>query len=288
MQDFAGKVAVITGAASGIGYAMAERFGRDGMKVVLADVEAPALDRAVETLRHAGHDVIGVQTDVSRPESVEALAQQAMDAYGKVHVLANNAGVSGGKGSYRAILWEASLKDWQWITAVNYWGVVHGIRSFVPRMLEHGEEGHIINTSSQAGLAPGMGVYGATKHAVVSMSESLYRDFKKVNARLGVTCLCPTVVATALPAASRNRPMEYRDDPQLPVMTPEQQERVRALMATAIQPSVVADMVVDAMRQNLLYLITGESSYEHMIRDRGEAISGRRNPSDEWLFEGLD
>lgn len=288
MQDFAGKVAVITGAASGIGYAMAERFARDGMHVVLADVEAPALETAVQTLRRAGHQVLGVQTDVSRPESVDALARQTLDAFGKVHVLANNAGVSGGKGGYRSILWEASLKDWQWITNVNYWGVVHGIRTFVPLMLEHGEEGHVINTSSQAGLAPGMGVYGATKHAVVSMSESLYRDFKRVNARLGVTCLCPTVVATALPAASRNRPMAFRDDPQLPVMTPEQQERVRALMSTAIQPAVVADMVVDAMRDNLLYLITGVSSYENMIRDRGQAISERRNPSDEWLFEGLD
>ncbi len=169
MQDLTGKVAVITGAASGIGYAMAERFARDGMRVVLADVEQPALDTAVAGLRSAGHEVMGVVTDVSSAEAVEQLAQRTLDAYGKVHVLCNNAGVSGGKGSYRAIIWEASLKDWQWITGVNYWGVVHGIRIFVPLMLQHGEEGHVVNTSSQAGLAPGMGVYGATKHAVVSM-----------------------------------------------------------------------------------------------------------------------
>jgi NAD(P)-dependent dehydrogenase (short-subunit alcohol dehydrogenase family) len=287
MQDFRGKVAVITGAASGIGYAMAERFADEGMKVVLADVEPGALERAVAGLRERGHDVLGVQTDVASAEAVEHLARQAFDRYGKVHVLCNNAGVSGGKGGHRAIIWEASLNDWQWITGVNYWGVAHGIRVFVPRMLEHGEEGHVVNTSSQAGLAPGMGVYGATKHAVVSMSESLYRDFRRVHARLGVTCLCPTVVATALPAASRNRPAELQDSPEQGVLTPQQQERVRALMATAMPPSAVADMVVDAMRNNLLYLITGVSDYENMIRDRCEAIVARRNPSDEWLFEGL-
>src|SRR5438270_1170904 len=149
MQDFRGKVAVITGAASGIGYAMAERFSEEGMKVVLADVEPGALDRAVASLRERGHDVLGVQTDVSSAEAVENLARKAHEQYGKVHVLCNNAGVSGGKGGHRAILWEASLNDWQWITGVNYWGVAHGIRTFVPRMLEHGEEGHVVNTSSQ-------------------------------------------------------------------------------------------------------------------------------------------
>jgi NAD(P)-dependent dehydrogenase (short-subunit alcohol dehydrogenase family) len=286
MQEFAGKVAVVTGAASGIGYAMAERFAQEGMKVVLADVEECALDTAVRRLREQQHDVLGVATDVSSAESVEELARRTLDAYGKVHVLCNNAGVSGGKGGHRAIIWEASLKDWQWITGVNYFGVAHGIRVFVPIMLRQDEEGHVVNTASQAGLAPAMGVYGATKHAVVSMSESLYRDFRRCNARLGVTCLCPTVVATNLPFASRNRPPEMRNENEQD-MSPEERERVRAFLATALQPSVVADMVIQAIKVNQLYLITGETSYENMIRDRMEAILNRRNLNEALLFEGF-
>jgi NAD(P)-dependent dehydrogenase (short-subunit alcohol dehydrogenase family) len=286
MEEFAGKVAVVTGAASGIGYAMAERFAREGMKVVLADVEKPALDAAVEKLRRHQHDVLGVVTDVSRAESVEELARKTLDAYGKVHVLCNNAGVSGGNGGHRAIIWEASLQDWQWITGVNYFGVAHGIRVFVPIMLKQAEEGHVVNTSSQAGLAPAMGVYGATKHAVVSMSESLFRDFRRCNAKLGVTCLCPTVVATNLPYASRNRPPEMRNlDEQ--EMTPETKERVRTLLAAALYPSVVADMVIHAIKVNQLYLITGETAYHDMIRDRMEAILNRRNLNEALLFEGF-
>ncbi|HWC29027.1 MAG TPA: SDR family NAD(P)-dependent oxidoreductase, partial [Dehalococcoidia bacterium] len=209
MQDFEGKVAVVTGGASGMGFAMAQRFAEEGMKVVLADIESDALDAAVQKLRHAEHQAIGVLTDVSKPESIENLARETLDAFGKVHIVCNNAGVSGGNAGPGSVIWEASLNDWTWVTAVNYFGVAHGIRVFVPIMLAQDEEGHVVNTSSMSGITPGNGVYGATKHAVVSMSESLYRDFKRRNTKLGVTCLIPDVTNTRMIDAVRNRPPEF-------------------------------------------------------------------------------
>jgi NAD(P)-dependent dehydrogenase (short-subunit alcohol dehydrogenase family) len=171
MQEFEGKVAVVTGAASGIGLAMASRFASEGMRVVLADVEAPALDAAVTRLRQQEHEVLGVVTDVSSESAVEALAQQTLDAYGGVHILCNNAGVGGG---FTTAIWESSLKDWQWTMGVNLWGVVHGVHTFLPIMLEQDEPGHIVNTASSAGLMPGNRIYGVTKHAVVALTEALW------------------------------------------------------------------------------------------------------------------
>ncbi|HWC29553.1 MAG TPA: SDR family NAD(P)-dependent oxidoreductase, partial [Dehalococcoidia bacterium] len=181
MQNFEGKVAVVTSAASGIGRALAERFANEGMRVVLADVEEPALETAVRELTQAEHEVIGVQTDVSKRESVEELARQAIDAFGKVHVLCNNAGVGGGRG----LLWEMTLNDWEWTFGVNFWGVLYGIRTFVPLMLSHGEEGHVVNTASMAGITPGGGPYGVTKHAVVALSEGLYLNLRMIQAKIG-------------------------------------------------------------------------------------------------------
>jgi NAD(P)-dependent dehydrogenase (short-subunit alcohol dehydrogenase family) len=277
MQDFEGKVAVITGAASGMGRAFADRFAREGMKVVLADVEEPALERAVRELRQQEREAIGVLTDVSKPESVEKLAEEALGAFGKVHVVCNNAGVSGGNGGPGAVLWEASLNDWTWITNVNYFGVAHGIRVFVPIMLAQGEEGHVVNTASSAGITPGNGVYGATKHAVVSMSESLYRDFQRLNTKLGVTCLCPGVVNTGIIDATRNRPADLRNDGEVP-RDPETQARVAAWAAAGMQPAEVAEKVLQAIRDNQLYLLT-HNDYDDRIRDRMESILGRRNPA---------
>jgi NAD(P)-dependent dehydrogenase (short-subunit alcohol dehydrogenase family) len=273
MQEFEAKVAVVTGGASGMGRAMAERFAQEGMKVVLADVEAPALEAAVQEMRHAEHDVIGVLTDVSKPEAVENLAQQTLAAYGKVHILCNNAGVSGGNGGPGAVIWEASLNDWTWVTNVNYFGVAHGIRVFVPIMLAQDEEGHVVNTSSMSGITPGNGVYGATKHAVVSMSESLYRDFKRRNTKLGVTCLIPDVTNTRMIDASRNRPPEFANENEVQ-RTPEEQARVAAWAAAGKQPEEVAEMVMQAIRSNQLYLLTHDAQDER-IEDRYRAIMSR-------------
>jgi NAD(P)-dependent dehydrogenase (short-subunit alcohol dehydrogenase family) len=273
MQDFEGKVAVVTGAASGIGLAMADRFAREGMKVVLADVEAAALDAAVTRLRRSEHEVIGVLTDVSRAEEVEDLARKALDAFGKVHIVCNNAGVTGGHAGPGSVIWEATLNDWLWVTGVNYWGVAHGIRVFVPIMLAQGEEGHVVNTASMSGVTPGNGVYGATKHAVVSMSESLYRDFIRRGTKLGVTCLIPGVVNTGIISASRNRPLELANEVE-PQRTPEQQARIAAWAAAGKQPAEIAEMVVEAIRKQQLYLLTHDG-YDDRIRDRMEAILRR-------------
>lgn len=294
MQEFDGKVAVVTGGASGMGRAMAERFAQEGMKVVLADVEAAALETAVQQMRQAEHEVIGVLTDVSQAESVENLAREALRAFGKVHVVCNNAGVSGGNGSPGSVIWEASLKDWTWVTNVNYWGVAHGMRVFVPIMLAQDEEGHVVNTASMAGVTPGNGVYGATKHAVVSMSESLYRDFRRRNTKLGVTCLIPGVVNTGIITAIRNRPPELANEGEVP-RTPEQQARIAAWAAAGKQPPEIAEMVLQAVRNDQLYLLTHEE-YDERIRDRAEGILGRgafsmvepqpRNPPAGWVYRG--
>jgi NAD(P)-dependent dehydrogenase (short-subunit alcohol dehydrogenase family) len=178
MRDLHGRVAVVTGGASGIGFGLARRFAQEGMKVVIADIERAALDEAVADLRQGGADVIAVPTDVSRAESVEALARQAFDAYGDVHILCNNAGVTTrGASAETPATWEYSLQDWEWVLGVNLMGVVHGIRSFLPRMLAHGREGHIVNTASINGLVTISGApYGVSKFGVVRISEGLYYE----------------------------------------------------------------------------------------------------------------
>lgn len=207
MQEFNGRVAVVTGAASGIGYAMAGRFAAEGMRVALADIHGPSLDAAAERLRNAGAMVLAQQTDVSDAGAVEALAERVYGEWGAVHVLCNNAGVALQQGA----VWEHSLESWRWITGINYWGVVHGVRSFVPRMLAKGEPGHVVNTASMAGMIAGSiggGPYAATKHAVVAISESLYGELKRSGAAVSASVLCPGWVNTDIAAHSeRDAPL---------------------------------------------------------------------------------
>jgi NAD(P)-dependent dehydrogenase (short-subunit alcohol dehydrogenase family) len=275
MKDVAGKVAVVTGAASGIGLGLATRFAQEGMKVVLADVEEPALDAAVQQLTQAEHQVIGVRTDVSKPESVDELAQKTLDAYGKVHILCNNAGVGGGRG----LLWESSLKDWQWIFGVNFWGVLHGVRTFLPIMLKQGEEAHVVNTASLAGITAGAGIYGVTKHAVVSLSESLYIHLRMIQSKIGVSALCPGFVRTNITSADRNRPPELRNEnePTLNAIEEMIRTRMRESIAGGIAPEEVAGFVVDAIRNEQFWIIT-TNEFDGALRSRGEGIVERRNP----------
>ena len=203
MEELAGKVAVITGGASGIGLATARRLARDGARLVLADVERPALEEAAREIGALGAEVLAVPTDVGERADVERLAEETYARFGAAHLLFNNAGVAlfGGIETMRH-------EDWEWLIRVNLWGVIHGIESFVPRMVEGGEGGHIVNTASFAGLVPnqGLGVYCTTKYAVVGLSEVLYRDLSGYG--IGVSVLCPMVVETRISSCERNRPAE--------------------------------------------------------------------------------
>jgi len=279
MQHFEGRVAVVTGAASGIGFAMAERFAQEGMRVVLADVEAPALEAAVTRLRQAEHEVIGVVTDVSQAEAVEALARRAFEAYGSVHVLCNNAGVAGAGGSSGPV-WEKTDRDWQWAFGVNYWGVVNGIRAFVPKMLAAGEEGHVVNTASIAGVTSNVfGIYGVTKHAVVAMTEYLQRSLLEVDAKVGASVLCPSFVSTNLGTSDRNRPDGLRND-ATPASAPpgwHDDPTVTAAREKRIEASQAAEIVFQAIRDNCFWIFT-DHEMDVAMRARAEDMLARRNP----------
>jgi NAD(P)-dependent dehydrogenase (short-subunit alcohol dehydrogenase family) len=271
MRDFDGKVAVVTGAASGIGRGLAQRFAREGMKVVLSDIDQDRLDAAVQELRQQEYDVLGVRTDVAVAESVDELARKALEAYGKVHVVCNNAGVLNSAGP----IWEASLKDWQWMFGVNIWGVINGIRSFVPIMLDQDEEGHMINTASIAGLGPGNSIYSITKHAVVATTEALYLQLKAGEAKVGCSVLCPTYVNTNLVEAEQHRPEELRNEGQSGNATGWDflWERLR----NGTSPEQMAEVVIEAVKNEQFYIIP-EDYAEEGFRAWSENLINRRNP----------
>jgi NAD(P)-dependent dehydrogenase (short-subunit alcohol dehydrogenase family) len=273
VREFGGRVAVVTGAASGIGRAIAERCAAEGMQVVLADVEQAALDRAVAELRAQGSDAIGVVTDVSSAESVQALERGARERYGKVHVLFNNAGVFGGR---QGPIWEATVNDWRWILGVNVWGVIHGVRTFTPGMLEHGEEGWIVNTASMAGLIPGNSPYGVSKHAVVALSEALYNQLKVRTARIGCSVLCPIFIKTQITSAARNRPAALTD-PDLPPAASALPGRFAGRVENGQPPSDMADAVFDGMRAEQFYIWPGDE-VDDIVRTRFNHILARTNP----------
>ncbi|MGH2365692.1 MAG: SDR family NAD(P)-dependent oxidoreductase [Chloroflexota bacterium] len=273
MHDFAGKVAVVTGGASGIGRALSERFVREGMKVVIADIEQSALESLVAELRLAGGNVLGVPTDVSREDSVQALADHALRAYGKVHLVCNNAGVLGGR---PGPIWESTIKDWQWIFGVNVWGVIHGLRTFLPLMLAQAEGGWVVNTASMGGLVPGSSPYGVSKHAVVAISESLYSGLKLRNANVGCSVLCPIFIKTRITEAGRNRPAALRD---APVSSPPAQARgpLAGRLENGQPASDMADAVMAGLRAEQFYIFPG-NEVDAIVRERMEHILARTNP----------
>ncbi|MGH1492344.1 MAG: SDR family NAD(P)-dependent oxidoreductase, partial [Acidimicrobiales bacterium] len=235
MQDFEGKVAVITGGASGLGLAMARRFGAAGMKVVIGDIETGALADAEASLQADGVEVIGHRTDVAQSGDLEALADAAYERFGAVHILANNAGVGGSPGA----MWELSEADWRWVIDVDLWSVIHGVRAFVPRMISSGEEGHIINTASVAGLISGAvgGPYTVAKFGVVALSEQLYFELGRAEHPIGVSVLCPGFVNTRIYDSGRNRQESYGQahNEQSPERE-EFREALEAMRETMIQP----------------------------------------------------
>src|ERR1700734_742871 len=250
MEDLQGKVAVITGGASGIGRAVADRAAAEGMKIVLADIEQGPLEVAVDDLTGNGAEALGVVTDVSDAASVRALRDRALDRFGAVHLVHNNAGIGLG-----GPIWEVSEADWRWILGVNLWGVVHGVATFTPLLIEQGE-GHIVNTASVAELiaAPFLGPYNATKQAVVAISETLYKDLQTVGAPVGVSVLCPGFVQTRIAESDRNRPdwAPDRDTTGAAAL----RGVVQNMVDGGIAPTAVADRVIDAVRANTFYILT--------------------------------
>jgi NAD(P)-dependent dehydrogenase (short-subunit alcohol dehydrogenase family) len=279
MKEFKGRVAVVTGAASGIGRAMAETFADQGMRVVVSDVEAGALNKAVDELKGMGAEVLGVQTDVSKFEQVEALAQKSIEAFGAVHILCNNAGVIvAGLG---VASWEATQDDWNWVLGVNLMGVIHGIRTFIPIMLQQESEGHIVNTASMAGLvAGGEPLYGVTKHAVVALSESLHNELDFRGAKVKVSVLCPGWVNTNILNADRNRPADLSNaaTSALPTdVASTVRDMAGKVLESGVDPKAVATLVLDSIRAERFYILT-HPDWKHMIEQRMTNILKDRHP----------
>jgi NAD(P)-dependent dehydrogenase (short-subunit alcohol dehydrogenase family) len=275
MKDLKSKVAVITGAASGIGRALAERCAREGMKVILADVEPGALAEVEANLQAAGGTALAVRTDVSQAKDVEALAQKTLEAFGAVHLLCNNAGVA-----TTGAVWESSLTDWEWVLGVNLWGVIHGVRIFVPILLAQDTECHIVNTASMSGLCsfPGAGVYGVTKHGVVTLSETLHHELAERGGKVKVSVLCPGLVKTRIVDGARNRPERLAATAPMGPVEAAGWETLRQQMQTAMPPAQVADEVFRAIREERFYILTHPEGKD-WIRTRMEDILQERNPT---------
>ncbi|MGZ4676553.1 MAG: SDR family NAD(P)-dependent oxidoreductase [Acidimicrobiia bacterium] len=270
MKELDGKVAVVTGGASGIGRALADAFGGAGMRLALADVEAGALDTALAELDAAGVEAFGVVCDVSDADQVDAFAAATFERYGTAHVVCNNAGVGGQTG----MSWEVSAAGWEWTLGVNLMGVIHGIRAFVPRLVEQ-REGHVVNTASLAGLkgAPFMAPYVATKHAVVGISESLAHELRMVDDALGVSVLCPGFIRTRIAESGRNWPDRLGDNPSPPDDSAAA-DFIRGLVANGMDPAEYAAMVLDAVRTQRFYVLSDPAHAEAISARHREATEG--------------
>ena len=279
MQDFEGKVAVITGAASGIGFALTEKCLSLGMSVVMADIEEEVLTKAAEKLQSSGdNNILPVTTDVSVLEEIESLAKKAIDHFGAVHLLFNNAGVGGGGNS-----WESTQKDWEWVIGVNLWSVIHGVRVFSPLMIKQNTDCHIVNTASVAGLVGSVtnAPYSVTKHGVVALTEHLYADFKNQDLKVSASVLCPGFINTNIIDSDRNRPNHLANSAEPQVLTEEIEERramFRQVLEQGMQPHQLADIVFEGIRADKLYLLTG-TEFNETILNRAQNITTGTNPA---------
>jgi len=278
MQEFKDKVAVITGAASGLGLAMARRFAREGVKLALGDVEEEPLRRVEQEFRRSGVPVLAIRTDVSRGHDVERLAEKTLATFGAVHIVCNNAGVGPG-----GVVWENTTADWEWVLGVNVWGVIHGVRVFVPIMLRQNTPCHVVNTASVAGLlsVPGMGIYCVSKHAVVTLTECLYHDLAARGSKVGVSLLCPAYVPTGIADSERNRPAMLHNAPR--PRSPDDLERERqmrhAVESGRVSADDVAQMVFDSIVNERFYILT-HPRIKAAIEARVQDIVQDRNPTD--------
>ena len=276
MKNFRDRVAVVTGAASGIGLALAKRFTAAGMKVVMADIEAAALATASDELRRQGAAVLATRVDVSRPEDVERLAAETYDAFGAAHVVCDNAGVA-----VIGAVHEHTLSDWQWVISVNLWGVIHGVRAFLPRMLAGGDEGHFVNTASMAGLttAPFMSVYDVTKHGVVALSESMYKELTVTGAPIGVSVVCPGLINTNIMRSSRNRPESLAEEGKAGPMAQAFGQALSDRLAGGYPPAEVAEQVVAGIQEGRFYIVPAQPDVKGNIAIRAQDLLELRNPT---------
>lgn len=284
--NLAGKTAVITGAASGIGLATAERFLKAGMKVVIADINAESIEKHVTRLKSDGHSVEGKVTDVTSESSVRELAEFTMNKFGNIHILCNNAGIGGGAADDKS-LWEASITDWKWVLDINVWGVIHGIRVFTPLMMAHGQEGHIINTASKAGLIFGTSLYSTSKHTVIALTEALYAQLKQVNSKLAVSVLCPGAVNTDLNSNSnRIRPVDNASTENPNFLNEDislspnnfmstYQSTVQTRMAAGKEPSEIAEMLMQGLESGDFYIMPSRLE-DAVVNERFKNIQERK------------
>jgi NAD(P)-dependent dehydrogenase (short-subunit alcohol dehydrogenase family) len=282
MQNLAGRTAWITGAASGIGLALAHRLATEGMKLVLVDIEAGPLAEAEAALR-GKTEVLAIRADVSNAGEVETAARRALDTFGLVHLICNNAGVGGGGGP----MWKLGEADWKWAIDVNLYGVIHGIRCLVGPLVDSGEEGHVVNTASIAGLTstPFMGPYTATKHAVVSLSECLAKELELAKANVGVSVLCPGFVKTRIAQSHRNRPGDQQRVDGNP-LAQKFATVLQQLVDNGISAERVAEAVVDAVRAPRFYILT-HPEMKPAVQHRMTQILGDQQPGIDPMFRSL-
>ena len=281
ISDFRNKTAVLTGAGSGFGLECARIGAKLGMHLVLADVQQDALDSAVAEMQAAGAQVLGMRADVSKADQVEALGAATLAHFGAPHFVFNNAGVGSG-----GLIWENSVQDWEWVIGVNLMGVAHGLRVFTPMMLAAAEkdatfQGHIVNTASMAGLlnAPNMGIYNVSKHAVVSMSETLYQDLALVTDQISASVLCPFFVPTGISASHRNRPQAMQSERPTRSQLISQAMSDKAVSSGKVSAAEVAQKVFDAVAANQFYVYSHPKSIGS-VQVRMEDILRSRNPTD--------
>jgi NAD(P)-dependent dehydrogenase (short-subunit alcohol dehydrogenase family) len=281
ITDFKGKTAVLTGAGSGFGLECARIGAKLGMNLVLADVQQDALDAVTSEMQAAGAQVLPFKLDVSSASQMEAMGAAVLARFGAPHLVFNNAGVGSG-----GLIWENSVKDWEWVLGVNVMGVAHGVRVFTPMMLEAAKhdaawQGHIVNTASMAGLlnAPNMGVYNVSKHAVVSLSETLYQDLSLVTDQIGASVLCPFFVATGISQSHRNRPSELRGSQPTKSQLIGQAMSVKAVGSGKVSAADVAQLVFDAVSANQFYIYSHPKAIKS-VQTRLEDIVQTRNPTD--------